>query len=64
VRVFLFNDHANAVCGVLRQLSNHLGYNTNYEEWVGGSHLTDPYGHRAMLSWRIMQAEMMGGRIL
>jgi hypothetical protein len=29
------DDHANAVCGVLHELSRYLGYNTNYAEWVG-----------------------------
>ena len=28
------DDLANAVCGVLRELSNYLGYNTRYWEWV------------------------------
>jgi hypothetical protein len=29
------DDHANVVCGVLRDLSKYFGYNTNYAEWVG-----------------------------
>lgn len=28
------DDHANVVCGVLRDLSKYFGYNTNYAEWV------------------------------
>jgi hypothetical protein len=29
------DDHANAPCGVLRDLSKYFGYKTNYAEWVG-----------------------------
>jgi hypothetical protein len=28
-------DYANAVCGVLRDLSKYFGYSSNYAEWVG-----------------------------
>jgi hypothetical protein len=31
------DDHANCVCGVLRNISNYLGYNQNYEQWVGNT---------------------------
>lgn len=31
------DDHANVVCGVLRELSNYLGYNSRYSEWIEGT---------------------------
>jgi len=31
------DDPANAVCGVLRNISHYLGYNHDYEQWVGES---------------------------
>jgi hypothetical protein len=31
------DDHANVVCGVLRTLSNDLGYNDRYHEWIEGT---------------------------
>jgi hypothetical protein len=43
------DDHANAVCGVLRQLSNPLGFDHSFA-WVDGS--DDPVGADA---WRAMR---------
>lgn len=36
------DDHANAVCGVLRSLSSHLGYDTSYRAWNEGDAGDEP----------------------
>lgn len=49
------DDHCNAVCGVLRELSNSLGYDTSMK-WVNGDdNADDPDGARAWRRTRFMQ---------
>lgn len=43
------DDHANVVCGVLRELSNYLGYNARYSEWIEGC---SPDDGRERAAWQ------------
>jgi hypothetical protein len=56
------DDHANAVCGVLRELSNYLGYDTSMK-WVDGDDNSDPYGTESWHRLRLAMYLNSGGRV-
>jgi hypothetical protein len=58
------DDHANAVCGVLRMLSNYLGYDTTYG-WVNGDDVNnaDPYGAESWHRLRLAAYLNSGGTV-
>jgi hypothetical protein len=50
------------VCGVLRELSNYLGYDTSMK-WVDGDDNSDPYGTESWHRLRLAMYLNSGGRV-
>jgi hypothetical protein len=55
------DDHANAVCGVLRSLANYLAFDTSYR-WFNGDDADDPGGVKAWSQLRTWAYMNSGGR--